>query len=175
MQNSVMLSAPFFSKVQMSKVLKIEKALKNNPTVSKIYSPRFDQRGSGYNPRTQTYEWANWIYRQDILDIKYADVLLLVTDFDGDDTDSGSSYEAGYAKALGKPVIDINLDHNAVNLMLVVGADNELRSVSDVRNHDFTVASSWQYKDPIYGLLAKGSKDGSDVQKDVKLKGHMHK
>lgn len=164
---SIYLAAPFFSKTQMAKVLKIEKALKNNPSVGTVYSPRANQNGSGYDPKKQTYEWANWIYRTDMTEVKYADICLFVADFDHKDMDSGTAYEVGYAKALGKPIIALNLDHDALNLMLVIGAQYELRSIADVRNHDFNKASVWQYKDPIYGLLASGSKDGSNIKKDV--------
>lgn len=164
---SIYLASPFFSKTQMKKVLEIEKALKANPSVGTIYSPRKDQAGSGYNPKTQTKQWARWIYRQDMTEVKYADICLFVLDFDGQDPDSGTTWEAGYAKAINKPVITVSLDHIPENLMLVIGSDYELRSISQIRHHNFNKAASWEYKDPIYGLLASGSKDGSNVQKDV--------
>ena len=171
-KKSIYLASPFFSQNQMGKVLKIEKALKANPSVGKIYSPRYDQLGNGYNPKTQTYEWANWIYRQDMTEVKYADIILTVFDFDRQDIDSGTAYETGYAKALGKPVVAVSLDHYPANLMLVIGADYELRSIQKIQQHDFNKAASWQYHDPIYGLLASGSKDGSHVEKDVTKKYH---
>lgn len=167
---SVYLASPFFSKTQMRKVLAIEKALRDNPSVGTVYSPRKDQSGCGYNPKAQTYQWANWIYRTDMLEVKAADICLVVFDFDHKDIDSGTAYEVGYAKAMGKPIVAVSLDHYPANLMLVIGSDFELRSIDEIRHHNFNRASAWKYQDPIYGLLAKGSQDGSHVGDITKRK-----
>ena len=39
----IYLAGPFFSKEQISLIHSVEKALKNNPTVTEFHSPRLDQ------------------------------------------------------------------------------------------------------------------------------------
>ena len=66
------------------------------------------------------------IFSRNIQAIKGADILLAIVD--GADADSGTSWEMGYARGIGKPVVAFRTDfrmvgrHEHVNLMLEQGA-----------------------------------------------------
>ena len=144
-KKSVFISAPFFSQNQINKVIQVEKALRSNPTVGEIVSPRTDQNGSGYDPKKQMYEWANEIYRKDLIGVKWADVTLEILDFDEDDTDSGTAFEFGYAKALGKPTTTISFDKRPVNLMIGIGSDYDFKNTDEIAKHNFSLPASYKY------------------------------
>ena len=74
------------------------------------------------------------VYRTCIAGIHSANVVVAV--LDGPDADSGTCFEVGYAKALGKTVIGIRTDdrpsqEKGVNAMLSQGCDSMIVGTSD--------------------------------------------
>jgi nucleoside 2-deoxyribosyltransferase len=75
------------------------------------------------------------VYKKCIEGIRSSDVVVAV--LDGPDADSGTCFEVGYAKALGKPVIGIRTDtrpsqEKGVNAMLSQGCDSMIVGPSGV-------------------------------------------
>lgn len=131
----IFISAPFFSEEQTKKVKLVERALAANPTVDEVVSPRFDQSGSGY--KQGTYGWADAVYRRDLTGVQWCDAAIEILDFDNADSDSGTSFEMGFAKAIGKPTYTISFDKRPVNLMLGVGSTYDFKDVNEIKHHDF--------------------------------------
>ncbi|QBP18337.1 nucleoside 2-deoxyribosyltransferase [Acetilactobacillus jinshanensis] len=130
----VFISAPFFSDNQVNKVKTLEWALKKNPTVDSFYSARLEQ---GTNSEPGSLQWGKEIYHRDMNGLKSSDVVVAILDFDGHDIDSGTSYEIGQAKALGKPVIALRTDRSKTNLMIGASADASFNSIKPLVDYDF--------------------------------------
>lgn len=130
----VFISSPFFSRVQVNKVKAVETVLKENPTVNDFYSARLNQ---GTRSEPGSLKWGREIYRRDMHGLKSSDVVVAILDFDGHDVDSGTAYEIGQAKALGKPVIALRTDRHKTNLMIGASADASFKSVRPLIGYDF--------------------------------------
>ena len=142
----VFISAPFFSQIQINKVKAVEKALKRNPTVSDFYSARLYQ---GTSSKPGSLQWGREIYARDMHGLKTSSVVVAILDFDGHDADSGTSYEMGQAKALGKPVIALRIDRDKTNLMLGASADASFRSTSPLIHYDFDHVQPNLFRGPL--------------------------
>lgn len=132
---SVMISAPFFSKNQIKKVKLVENALKQNPTVGSVYSPRLHQTGDGYPEFS--HKWCEATYKHDLQGVLNHDVTVEILDFDNDDADSGTAFEFGYGVAHHKFMTAISLDHYSINLMLGIGADYYFKDLNDLKHYNF--------------------------------------
>ncbi|XIF20040.1 MAG: nucleoside 2-deoxyribosyltransferase [Acetilactobacillus jinshanensis] len=139
----VFISAPFFSDNQVDKVKTLEQVLKKNPTVTDFYSARLEQ---GTDSVPGSLQWGQEIYARDMNGLKSSDVVVAILDFDGHDIDSGTSYEIGQAKAMGKPVIALRTDRSKTNLMIGASADASFKSVRSLVNYDFNHVHPNQFK-----------------------------
>lgn len=118
---SIFISAPLFSEgeCQFNKEL----ALKLSDINYDVYLPQEFNIDLG----TGKYTREEIIYRTDLDALKKADIVVGV--IDGSDADSGTSWEMGYATALGKPIFALRTDfrkisdNEAVNLMLETDAE----------------------------------------------------
>lgn len=139
----VYLASPFFSEEQLERVQRVEEALKANPTVTEVFSPRLNQLEQ-YEYGTQ--EWAEAIFKNDFEHIDWADVVVGVHDFTGytelhgdvhHHVDSGTAWELGYAFGTDKPVVLIHENGGVVNLMLSCSCKAYLTEAEAVKEYDF--------------------------------------
>jgi len=100
---------------------------------------------------------AQGIYQQNVAMISRADVVLANLQlFRGEEPDSGTCFEVGYAAALGKPVIAYNTSRDSLVQRLVPGSHAQLSG------HDQWVdAQGWTVEDfglPVNLMLAVSSR-----------------
>ena len=139
----VYLASPFFSEEQVERVKRVEEALKANPTVTEVFSPRLHQ----FNDLPYgTQEWAEFIFKNDVKHVDWADVVVGVHDFTGETelhgdkhnhVDSGTAWELGYAFGTGKPVVMLHELDGIVNLMLSVSCQAYFKDAEAIKEYDF--------------------------------------
>ena len=129
MRMKVFLAAPLFCEAEREFNSEIAEGLRENGfEVWLAQEAAFIKQG--------THKEKEMIYEGDISALKGCDAVLAV--LDGVDVDAGVSYEVGYAKALGKPIIGLKTDHRTfsgleeVNLMLEVPLVKICKSLDEV-------------------------------------------
>lgn len=144
----VYLAAPFFSDSQIQKVEKLETALANNETVASYFSPMRCQRPEGLAEDVEPFTpvWAKATMENDVKEVETADVIVAILDYDGQDTDSGTAWELGYAIAKGKPTFLVRLEENGPgNIMLTERNTAFFTSAEQVETYDFMEAQMIPY------------------------------
>ena len=118
----IYLAAPIFTQAERLYNRRLKAALERLlPSCEVILPQDFRTDPSGrFNDRRHFQA----IYRQCIAALRSADAV--VAWLDGADADSGAAYEAGYARALGKPVVGVRTDfrqlqEKGLNVMLAKG------------------------------------------------------
>ena len=115
-QYQIYLAAPLFSDAERAYNLEVAGLLRKN------YFDVFLPQETSDDPETRNTQEQGRIFTVNLNALKAADMVVAV--IDGADADSGTSWEMGYASALGKKVIGIRTDfrraggHERVNLML---------------------------------------------------------
>ncbi|KRM67795.1 nucleoside 2-deoxyribosyltransferase [Apilactobacillus ozensis] len=142
----IYLAGPFFDDEQVSRIEKLENILTNNPTVESFFSPRTTNL-PGEKPGTP--EWANKIYHEDVNEILKADLVFAVIDFTGENVDSGTAFEIGYAVANKKPVVVFHEKTGIVNLMISESISSYLTTFEDVEKYDFDKMPVKKYNGPV--------------------------
>jgi len=132
-QYRVYLAAPLFSEAERNYNLVIAGLLRKN--FFEVFLPQ----ETGDDSETRSKDEQVRIFAQNIKALNDADILVAI--IEGADADSGTSWEMGYASALGKKVIALRTDfrrsgsHEKVNLMLeessivVTDADKLLEAI----------------------------------------------
>ena len=115
-QYRVYLAAPLFSEAERTYNASIAGLLRNN--LFDVFLPQ----ETGDDSETRNKEGQAKIFADNVSALKNSDILTAI--IDGADADSGTSWEMGYASALGKKIIALRTDfrrsgsHEKVNLML---------------------------------------------------------
>ncbi len=115
-QYRVYLAAPLFSEAERNYNVSIARMLRNN--LFDVFLPQ----ETGDDSETRNKEGQVKIFADNVSALKNSDILIAI--IDGADADSGTSWEMGYAFALGKKIIALRTDfrrsgnHEKVNLML---------------------------------------------------------
>lgn len=138
---NVYLAGPFFSENQIEIVKELNKALQKNKTISKIFVPMEHQMNDG-DLVEFTSPWAKAVAMNDYKNVREADIVVAIVDFDGQDMDSGTAAEIGYAYAIGRPVFlyhDKNHDM-MVNLMATEVAKAYFTNLEEIEKYDFIKA-----------------------------------
>ena len=86
-----------------------------------------------------TAPWAREVAKNDYKHVLEADIVVAIVDFDGQDMDSGTAVEIGYAYALGKPVFLYHQEAHdiMVNLMATEIAQAYFTDAQQVKEYDF--------------------------------------
>jgi len=120
----IYLAAPLFSQMDRIYNRRLAQALEHAlPSCDVVLPQDFkvkSKRGNSFNDRSQFPA----IFRQCAEALETCDLVL--ARLDGADVDSGTAYEAGYARGLGKPVLGLRTDYResqlkGLNLMLALG------------------------------------------------------
>ena len=138
---NVYLAGPFFSDSQIEIVKELNEVLQKNETIGNIFVPMEHQMNDG-DLVEFTSPWAKAVAMNDYKNVREADIVVAIVDFDGQDMDSGTAAEIGYAYAIGRPVFlyhDKNYDM-MVNLMLTEVAKAYFTNLEEIEKYDFIKA-----------------------------------
>jgi nucleoside 2-deoxyribosyltransferase len=135
----VYLAAPLFSEAERDYNERIAELLRN------IFFDVYLPQDVGDDTSSRTLAQHKRIYTKNIESLSSVDIVVAI--IEGADADSGTVWEMGYAKALGKPVIALRTDfrnagqHERVNLMLeqssvVVGSKEDLLQLLESWGND---------------------------------------
>lgn len=134
----IYLGSPFFNQDQLERVKRVEDALRSNPTVTEIFSPRTQQVA---HLEHGSDEWRDTVYNNDIKHLEWCDAIVAVHDYEDKHVDPGTAFEIGYVKALGKYVVLYQekdpVNEAPVNLMLSDSLDAYLQNAEALKNYDF--------------------------------------
>ena len=143
MAKNIYLASPFFDDEQIARVKKIEKALESNPTVMDYYDPRLHQHEE---LEFGSAEWQTVTYNSDIEAIEAADAIVAIVDFEGQNVDSGTAMEIGYAVKKGTPILIFQEKEPVLNLMFSVPVHAYMSKPEDIANYDFDAMKKIPYK-----------------------------
>ena len=136
----IYLASPFFNETELKHVEQIETILRLEGHT--VFSPRENQL-----PQFElgSFEWRTNVFRNDINHIKWADCVVAIVSDNYDDT--GTSFEVGYAYAMGKPiyVYNPNGEESILNLMVTDALHGYFETLGDVATYDFQEAPAKPY------------------------------
>lgn len=138
---NVYLAGPFFSESQIEIVKELNKTLQKNETISNIFVPMEHQMNDG-DLVEFTSPWAKAVAMNDYKNVRESDIVVAIVDFDGQDMDSGTAAEIGYAYAIGRPVFLYHAKNHdmMVNLMATEVAKAYFTNLEEIEKYDFIKA-----------------------------------
>ncbi|MDF7636882.1 nucleoside 2-deoxyribosyltransferase [Leuconostocaceae bacterium ESL0958] len=142
MAKQVYMAGPFFSDSQIEKAARLEAVLDAHPQVAGYFSPRKHQHaefGLFSEP------WQEAAFASDVAAIDEADVIIALADFDGQDADSGTAWEIGYAHAKGLPVLVIKEEDVTLNLMIVKSLTAYFDTIEALADYDLDQLAQQPY------------------------------
>ncbi|PWG00713.1 nucleoside 2-deoxyribosyltransferase [Levilactobacillus bambusae] len=142
----IYLAGPFFDDEQINRIKRVEEALSTNVTVTDFFSPRAEQIE---NLEVGTPEWAQAIFDNDVDHLQDADVVVAVSDFVGDNVDSGTAFEVGYAVRAEIPVVLLHEKESPVNIMLSQSLTAYLTDAAQLAAYDFKTMPESHYNGPV--------------------------
>lgn len=138
---NVYLAGPFFSDSQIEIVKDLNKSLQKNETIGNIFVPMEHQMNDG-DLVEFTSPWAKAVAMNDYKNVRESDIVVAIVDFDGQDMDSGTAAELGYAYATGRPVFLYHAKNHdmMVNLMATEVAKAYFTNLEEIEKYDFIKA-----------------------------------
>lgn len=138
---NVYLAGPFFSDSQIEIVKELNEVLQKNETIGNIFVPMEHQMNDG-DLVEFTSPWAKAVAMNDYKNVREADIIVAIVDFDGQDMDSGTAAEIGYAYAIGRPVFLYHSSNHSqmVNLMLTEISKAYFTNLEEIEKYDFIKA-----------------------------------
>ena len=143
----IYLASPFFNEDQLARVKAVEEALANNPTVTKVFSPRLAQYDG---LRFGTREWREAVFHNNIKNIVLADIVLGIYDYEDKHTDAGTAWEMGASVGLDIPLVVFQEKNYPVNLMMSDSLTAYLKSFEDVAEYDFAVCPKIEFTGDVF-------------------------
>lgn len=134
----VYLASPFFNDKEIDYYKKTLIILEKKNLM--IYAPLNNQTSRGNKAKEL---WARQTFSKDIEEIKKADVVVML--FYGLYSDSGTSWECGYAFATNKPVIVVHLHEGKSNCMINCGSYSNLKGLEELESYDFEKMPIYNY------------------------------
>ncbi|MGL4656730.1 MAG: nucleoside 2-deoxyribosyltransferase [Sarcina sp.] len=141
----VYLASPFFNDVEIERMEGVKKVLREEKGFD-VFAP-FEHQNKHLEFGTK--EWRDATYAGDIKGIKDADIVVAIIS-NGNYSDSGTAWECGYAHALDKPVVIVNLSDKAVNLMISDSLRAYVASLDELREYDFENMPEKRYEDYVW-------------------------
>lgn len=124
----IYLASPFFNEKEINTVTKVAKILKEKGLT--VFEPMKNQIE---NMKPGTPAWSLATFRNDVKFIDWAEAVVMV--YDGNYSDSGTSWEAGYAYGTNKPLIVIHVGESS-NLMVHESAHANL-TIDELIDYNF--------------------------------------
>ncbi len=125
----VYIASPFFNEQEMEVLGQVETILKERGF--SVFSPREHEVREG---NVGSSAWSKETFLNDRAAIDWCDVVVML--YWGNYSDSGTAWECGYAYAVHKPVIVVQLGESS-NLMIHEGSHTNLYSIEELREYDF--------------------------------------
>ena len=141
----IYLASPFFNDIERDNYEKVLNILEKKNL--KIYAPLKNEISRENKTKEQ---WAKQTFNKDIEEIKKADVVVML--FYGLYSDSGTSWECGYAFAMNKPVVVVHLHEGKSNCMINCGSYSNLKGLQELEKYDFDKMQIYNY----YNIDIKG-------------------
>ena len=134
----IYLASPFFNDKELDYYKKVLNILeKKNLTV---YAPLKNEISRENKTKEQ---WAKLTFSKDVEEINKADAVVML--FYGLYSDSGTSWECGYAFAMNKPVVVVHLHEGKSNCMINCGSYSNLKGLQELENYDFDKMPIYNY------------------------------
>lgn len=134
----IYLASPFFNEKELDYYEKTLNILeKKNLTVC---APLKNEISRENKTKEQ---WAKQTFSKDVEEIKKADAVVML--FYGLYSDSGTSWECGYAFATNIPVVVVHLHEGKSNCMINCGSYSNLKGLQELENYDFDKMPIYNY------------------------------
>lgn len=127
-KNNVYLAGPFFNDLQKHYEEQVAYALHNNVSVGNIFRPSQLEFKEEFGSK----DWKASVFETDITAINNSDIVVMIANFHNVDdeiiSDTGTTFELGYARGTGKPIILVYFDNEKepedkiLNVMIDMGA-----------------------------------------------------
>ena len=115
----IYLASPLFDEIQKDKIKRVVKRLRREG--HEVYSPMEHQIPNAW--ALENYVWSKKVFDEDLRALNAADAVYAI--YYGMDSDSGTSWEIGYACALKKQVnVFVSDEKNLQSLMIINSVDN---------------------------------------------------
>ena len=134
----IYLASPFFNDKELYNYKKVLDILKTKNL--EVYAPLQNEISRENKTKEQ---WAIQTFSKDIEEIKKADAVVML--FYGLYSDSGTSWECGYAFAIEKPVVVVHLHEGKSNCMINCGSYSNLKGLQELENYDFNKMPIYDY------------------------------
>ena len=134
----IYLASPFFNDEELDNYKKVLKILKAKNL--EVYAPLKNEISREHKTKEQ---WAKQTFNKDIEEINKADAVVML--FYGLYSDSGTSWECGYAFASHKPVVVVHLHEGKSNCMVNCGSYSNLKGLQELENYDFIKMPKYNY------------------------------
>lgn len=145
---TIYLGAGWFSDQQEKTLLAVAEALLDNETVADVHIPLLNQADGEpfdldgeFNP---AFKWSYETFNSDVSAIQNTDITIGV--LTAGNEDSGTAYELGYARALGKPRVGIFMGTEPLNLMTALGVTTSVSDPEKLRLIDFRHIMATQFE-----------------------------
>ena len=142
MIRKIYLASPFFNDQEVECLDRAEQILRKRGY--EVFSPREHNLPE---ETTGTASWSRKTFQVDRKGIDQADCVVLL--YWGNYSDSGTAWECGYAYAIGKPVVVVQLGESS-NLMVHEGSHTNLNGVEELEAYDFETMPVLKYTGKMY-------------------------
>jgi nucleoside 2-deoxyribosyltransferase len=129
----VYLASPFFNEKEINMVNMVADILKSKGL--EVFEPMKNQME---HAEPESRQWSIETFRNDVKFIDWAEAVVMI--YDGNYSDSGTAWEAGYAYGTNKPVIVVHVG-DASNLMVHESAHANL-TLNSLMRYDFNKLES---------------------------------
>ena len=134
----IYLASPFFNDKELDYYEKVLNILEKKNLI--VYAPLKNEISRENRTKEQ---WARQTFSKDIEEIKKADAVVML--FYGLYSDSGTSWECGYAYATNKPVVVVHLHEGKSNCMINCGSYSNLKGLQELEKYDFDKMPIYNY------------------------------
>lgn len=135
------IASPFFNEREIKNVKEVESVLEGKGI--DFWSPRLHQMTE---LEVGSQEWSMATYMNDIKNLDACTHTILV--YDGNYSDSGSAFEAGYTIARGKPLVVVHVGESS-NLMVHTPAIANL-TMQELYDYDFKKLDPKKYEGEMF-------------------------
>ena len=142
MIRKIYLASPFFNDRETGCLERAEQILRKRGY--EVFSPREHNLPDEI---AGTASWSRRTFQVDREGIEGADCIVLL--YWGNYSDSGTAWECGYAYAIGKPVLVVQLGESS-NLMVHEGSHTNLNGVEELEAYDFETMPVLKYTGKMY-------------------------